>query len=199
MKLRGKIPHRGVRYCSRVLAPLAPALLCLTGYLIVLPIWTAIQDRSAQIDEKRSQYLRYKSFIQRAKHIHLEAQAHFLSRHRAHVFLASSPSIASSKLQTSLKVIASSKSIQLTSLRTLPSARNVGDRSIGVRVSMRGNWTQLQQIVHAIENAKPFMFVDAVAFSARRPATSAGKQQTLLDVQLDVRGQYEIEQKARGT
>ncbi len=199
MRLKGKIPRQWVRYCNRVGALLAPLLLGGLAYLIVLPIQTALQDRSAQIEEKRAQYLRYKSFIQRAGRIQPEALVQFLSKHRAHVFLASGPSIASSKLQSSLKLIASAKSIQITSLRTLPSTRKVDDRSIGVRVNMRGNLGQLQQIIHAIENAKPFMFVDAMALSARRSARAVGEQQTVLDAQLDVRGQYEIEQKAKGS
>ncbi len=69
-------------------------------------------------------------------------------------------SIVAAELQNRLRSIALAHGVEMNSANTLP-LRKLGSQAfVGLRVSFRGQLGDIQQIAHAIETEKPFLFIE---------------------------------------
>jgi general secretion pathway protein M len=97
--------------------------------------------------------------------------------------------IKASALQTLLSETAAARGVRLYSTRALPPRERDGLRFLGVGVQFQARIDQLRALMHAVEAARPFLFVEGLqihpldAYSPRDPEHGG-----LLDVRFDVFG-----------
>jgi hypothetical protein len=105
--------------------------------------------------------------------------------------------IINAELQTRLKGMVEAAGARLRSVRNLPPKVDAQLRYIGVHVQALGSMAAIHRAIHAIESAKPYLFVASATIRLAPPTSQAGApQEPLLEVQLDVFGALRAE--ARG-
>ena len=72
--------------------------------------------------------------------------------------------VVSADLQASLKSIASNAGVNLLGVRGLPGSRQQKLRMVAISVELEGSLAAMRDMVIAIENQTPFLFVTAASF-----------------------------------
>lgn len=94
------------------------------------------------------------------------------------------------ELQTKLRSLAVSHKTQLNSARTLPAKTVDGLTYIGLKLELRGDLRDIQQIIHGIETSEPFLFVEKLTLRPSnqpgfgRPPTSQNAAQLLAELDI---------------
>jgi hypothetical protein len=83
---------------------------------------------------------------------------------------------------------------KLRSVRNLPPRAETQMRYIGTHVEVLGSMAAIHRAIHAIESAKPYLFVTSTTIRLAPAVAQAGApQEPLLEVQLDVFGAMRTE------
>jgi len=72
--------------------------------------------------------------------------------------------VVSADLQATLKAIATNAGVNLLGIRGLPASRTQQLRMVAVNVELEGSLPAVRDMIVAIENQTPFLFVTAVSF-----------------------------------
>lgn len=94
------------------------------------------------------------------------------------------------ELQTKLRSLAVSHKAQLNSARTLPAKTVNGLTYIGLKLELRGDLKDIQQIIHGIETTEPFLFIEKLSLRSSnqanfgRPPLSPNAAQLLAELDI---------------
>ena len=185
--------HHATRIARRATAAgLLVGLLAAVWTLVVGPLWGQIDDGKARISAKREHLSRYLALAESEADVRAALEQVTTSNAGNQVFSAQSRAIAAADLQIRLTSLAAANRVSFRSARLLP-ARDESDAVlIGVRVHLSGGLREMQTVIHTIESAVPFMFIDAVQMTGGATRQVAGAiPQLKLDVQLDVYGLFQ--------
>jgi general secretion pathway protein M len=159
------------------------ALVCLA----VRPIIDLLAERDATITEQRGVVARLQGVIAQEARIatiarETDAQVQdFLSGTNEGVIIAD--------LQTRLKSIAEGSGARLRSVQALPPVSREQTRYVGSRLEISGPIGAIHRAVHAVESARPWLFVTTGSIKpspvANRAAVAA---EPVIDAQLDIFG-----------
>jgi hypothetical protein len=101
-------------------------------------------------------------------------------------------------LQTRLKSTIEQGGARLRSVRVLPGQTIDQVRYIGSRIEIYGSLPAIHRAIHAVEAAKPHLFIGGAVL---KPAPPAGKpgvaEEPIIEAQLDVFGATRIEASGR--
>jgi general secretion pathway protein M len=162
------------------------AVVVLITGLFVLPVRTFFDARDAQIIEQRETLARLQAIVAQESVVRAMAnqpvgQGEFLA--------GKNEGVINADLQTRLKGMVEAAGARLRSVRALQSQPDEHDRHIGSRIELSGNLQAIHRVIHAIESAKPYLFVGGAAI---RPAPPTGPkdlpQEPTLEAQFDVFG-----------
>jgi len=87
-----------------------------------------------------------------------------LDRYRGDFLNGAEDSIIVADLQTRLGSLIVAGGVELTSARAMPVKSRDGLDYLGLRLQLRGEMARIQQIMHAIETATPFLFIERAVF-----------------------------------
>lgn len=156
------------------------------------PVLNQIEVGKSQIDSKRQLLAKYLAIAQTNDSIDRALEQAKSHSSGGEVFTGSSAEIAAAELQSKLQSFAAANRIAFRSARPLTVRKDGDNTLIGVRVHFAGELRKMQQVVHTIENALPYMFIEAAQVTGgRNPAQNEAKPQILLNAQLDIYGVFQ--------
>lgn len=172
---------------------LAVAILALVIFTIIMltivPLWAMNRHYANNIDELDNRL----QILQRAVSASdgLRTQHEQLKRSLAgnrHYLQGNSDALAAANLQSTVKRLASARSMEVLSTQILPSKEEAGFTRVALKVRMRGTLDNTVQLMHGLETGQPYLFLDNVtirSYSRRRAGNAAGQ---LLNVDFDLIG-----------
>ena len=154
---------------------------------IILPVRQAFDERDADILERREILARWRAVAAQGPEV--QALATKITADHGEFLPGKNEGVVQADLQTRLKGMVEPAGARLRSIRGLQSKTEASARYVGARLDFHGNLQSVQRAVHAIESARPYLFVVA---SIMRPAAMTGPQaaaqEPTLEVQLEVYG-----------
>lgn len=172
------------------------ALLLIAAFWVVLPLWQDFADTRASADE-------YETALQKIAAsgrdpAALEAELARLKANRAAgpgLLAGPTDALASAQLQTRLKTATETVNGVFRSVQTLPVHDEGPFRRVAVRAQMTVRLGELLRILHDLESASPFLFLDQVSVRAvtttvraARSAPPGDGQEPNLEVGFEVYG-----------
>lgn len=194
-------------FCLAVLATalLLPLLLLAA---ILIPWMSRIAEFDTDIARNRDQLQRYQRLVATLPTLQAELeQARANDAFEAFYFKAPTEALAGAQLQTRIQEIVTGASGRLISTQILPPETQETPPRIRVRTQIQGSTQTVMEMLHRLEQARPFLFVERLSVrSSARPMTAGGppmmnrrlsaNQGGELTVRLDLYG-FILEQQAR--
>lgn len=129
------------------------AILLLVLFVIA-PVIGHFTSRSEEISESASQLARFQALARNAKALMKKTPQ------AGDPFLAGNEErVVSADLQASLKAMATASGVRLLGIRGLPTSRYQQLRMVTVNVELQGPLPSVRNLLLAIENQMPFLFV----------------------------------------
>lgn len=150
--MRSKIP-RGALFLAFNLA----AVLFIVIFLLT-PVLGHFAGRSDEISESAAQLAHFRKIMRGAG-----SPATKASQGGDPFLPGTEERVVSADLQASLKTIASNTGVNLLGVRGLPGRRHQQVRLVAVSVELEGSLAAVRDMVVAIENQTPFLFVTAAS------------------------------------
>ena len=129
---------------------------------LLTPVLGHFTDRSEEISESAAQLAHFRK-IARSVSAPAGKASHKASQGVDAFLPGTEERVASADLQASLKSIAGSAGVNLLGIRGLPGSRYQQLRMVAVSVELEGSLAAVRDMVVAIENQTPFLFVTAAA------------------------------------
>lgn len=134
------------------------SFLFLTVIFLFAPVLAHFASRSEDISENAAQLAHFRKLARSADRLTGGPKA-------VDSFLAGGEErVASADLQANLKVIATNAGVTLLGIRGLPGGRAQQLRMIAVGMELEGSLAAVRDMITAIENQTPFLFVTAASF-----------------------------------
>lgn len=175
-----------VRRLTFVGGNLAAAVLVVCT--VVLPVWSFFSDREDDIASKQAFLARLNAVAGQQASVQKLVQQSEAQGDRGE-FLTGVPSIITADIQTKLKGMAAAAGAQTRSVQGLPLKVEGQLRYIGARIDIQGPLQSVQRTLHAIESAKPYLFITEAII---KPALPMGRPdapgEPVIQAQLDVFG-----------
>lgn len=193
--LTSALLHQYRTIFSRFAALSLVALVCIGVWTLLLkPLTSQIEAGDATIEEKRERLARYLAVASGSDEILGALKAIGNKQTGAEAFLAKSEAIAAAALQARVASFAAANRVTLRSARPLQRREEEDAVLIGMRVHLSGELRSMQHILHTIENAIPFMFIEAAQMTGGPNRPPAGQSpELMMDVQLDIYGIFAAE------
>jgi general secretion pathway protein M len=165
--------------------------------LVVMPIHGGFVDREEQIAAQRATLARLQAIVAQESAVQTASKTH--SAADAGDFLpGKNEGVINADLQTRLKGTIEQAGARQRSVRVLPGQTVDQVRYIGSRVEIYGSLPAIQRAVHAIEAAKPHLFVTGAVLKSAPPAGRPGvSEEPIVEAQLDIFGATRIEASGR--
>jgi hypothetical protein len=186
-------------------APLTRRLLFLLGnlaaglaivYACVVPVSGLLADRDREIARQRLILARLQAAVA-AREASVPSAAKRAPVGEAEFLTGKTDGAIGAGLQTRLKGMVEAAGARLRSIRNLPPKSEGHTRYIGSHVEAFGSIAAIQRAVHAIESARPYLFVAGATLRHTAPVGPAGaSQEPVIQAQLDVVGAMRIEEPA---
>lgn len=158
----------------------------LVYFLIVGPVIDLAREYSDSVQDLEFRLARYRrvaaekdSWARRAQEIKQKSSVseHYISRDTA--------ALASADLQTLIKETVNNSGGELISTQVTPEQQEDQLTRISVRVRMNGSTRALRDVLHAIETAKPLLWVDSVNLRPIRMPLRPGQKGTTDRLSID--------------
>jgi general secretion pathway protein M len=158
----------------------------------VLPIRDFFAERDQQIIEHRMALARLRTVARQEAAV--QAAAAKGAVHHGEFLIGKAEGVISADLQTRLKGMTEAAGAKLRSVRALPAQSGEQTKYVGSRIEIFGPLGAIHRAVHAIESARPYLFVKGAAIRLSPPIGQIGvPQEPIMEAQLDVFGAVEIE------
>ncbi len=182
-------------------ALLWPALLVLA---VALPWWQQHQALEADYERGADQLFRYQRLVATLPGLRAElAREQANDDFKAFYFDAETPALAGARLQSEVQEMVRTAGAQPISTQILPVSAEEQPPRVRIRTQLQGATDELLEVLHRIESARPFLFVDQMSIrstmprarniarrNVRRPVRPSATQQRVgqLTVRLDIFG-----------
>jgi general secretion pathway protein M len=169
-------------------------LLFLAG--ILLPWTSQIAELNERIATGEDQLARYRRLLQTLPGLQAELeQVRNNDAFKAFYFSAPTPALAGAQLQSQVQAIVTTAKGSLVSTQLLPEEKSENPPRVRVRTQIQGSTETLLDVLHQIEQARPFLFVEQLSIrSSARPDLPDGPRRMPrsptgeLTVRLDIFG-----------
>ncbi|HXH03627.1 MAG TPA: type II secretion system protein GspM [Candidatus Competibacteraceae bacterium] len=155
---------------QRLLALALLLAVLASGYVLVQRVLLAkYQLYEETLDELQARLVRYTALVEQRPQLEARIQALRQDQSVATQLLErTSPNLAATALQQHLKQAVESNGGSLLSTQILPAANEGGFTRIGLRAQINADVPTLQKLLHALESARPLLFVDNLQINAQR-------------------------------
>jgi len=189
MRLRGHFDRRRLSFLLGNLAACAFLL-----FAIVLPLNAGFAERDATIAGELTRLARLRAVVAQAARVRAIMADTSAQLHGGELLTGGHENVISADLQTRLKAMTESAGAQARAAAALPLKVSDDIRYIGARIELSGSIQSIRQAVHAIESARPYLFITAATIKG---APTFGGQppvaEPALQAQLDVFGAIQID------
>lgn len=168
-------------------------LLALVAFvlLVISPIRAALMDGEAEIARQAETLARYRALAHHKAEAPSSAEAQFA---REAFLTGPNEGVAAANLQARLQAVSTSFGARLRSVQGLASKSEGSLRFIGARLEIFGPLPAVHGAIHAIEAAKPFLFVTAATLKLSPTVTLPGNAaEPILEAQIDILGAFRQE------
>jgi general secretion pathway protein M len=140
---------------------LVPSLV-LASFLA--PALMRMERLDTAIEERRDELARYRRLIATLPNLRAELeQVRSNEDFKAFYFEASTPALAGAELQQKVQEIVNAAAGRLISTQLLPEQKDESPPRVRIRAQIQGSTDTLTDVLYAIEEARPFLFVDQVS------------------------------------
>jgi general secretion pathway protein M len=150
------------------------ATVLVPGLVIVALVWPLIQ-RNAELDgeiaSRQQQIVHYRRLLGSLPRLRAELEQERSNEDfKAFYYDADTPALAGAQLQSELQDMSRAADARLINTQFLPSGADEQPPRVRIRTQLRGDTEDLLDVVYAIEQARPFLFIDqmSVRSTARR-------------------------------
>jgi general secretion pathway protein M len=171
------------------------AAVAAIGGLVVWPLCDVFAARDAHIAEQRAVLARLDGIIAQEARIQAVGRDTDAQVQGAEFLHGPNDGVISAEMQTRLKAFTESSGARLRSVQALPPANREQLRHIGVRLEISGPIAAVQRVVHAVETAKPYLFVSAASLKLAPTTVRPGSAEPVIDAQLDIVGAVHSESR----
>jgi len=166
--------------------------------LAILPIRSFFDERDAQIAEKRAILARLSAVAAQESSVQALARQTEAAKNQNELLRGTNDGVINADLQTRLKAMVQATGARLRSVRNLPPSASDEIKYIGAQVEISGPIRAIHQTVHAIESAKPYLFIVGAVIKPApqinpQAANGGGSVEPALDAQLDIVGAVQPE------
>jgi general secretion pathway protein M len=165
----------------------SPGIFCATAWVVAILVPLTLlagimipwANQLARLDQRiatsEEQLVRYRRLVQSLPGLKAELeQVRTNDAFKEFYFKAPTPSLAGAQLQSQVQEIVTSAKGRLVSTQLLPEEKNQNPPSVRVRTQIQGTTEVLLDVLHQIEQARPFLFVEQVSVrSSARPQLPA--------------------------
>lgn len=154
----------------------APRTFCVLGWLLLIlvpglvlasflvPALVRMDRLDTSIEERRDELVRYRRLIATLPNLRAELeQVRSNEDFKAFYFEASTPALAGAELQQKVQDIVTAAAGRLISTQLLPEQKDEHPPRVRIRAQIQGSTDTLMDVLYAIEEARPFLFVDQVS------------------------------------
>jgi general secretion pathway protein M len=179
-----------MRRMSKTVSRIA-ALGLLAGVLAVLvlgvamPIVQRFQDLAQAIEDQRLQRDQYGAVAAQGANLRTLEQQRQAELALGEFLPGDSELAVQASLQTTLTGLAQASGVRIRSARKLPERERAPFKLAGMGLNLTTDVASVQKILHAIETARPYLFVEALDISPLGGANPPPGQR-MLEVRLDV-------------
>ena len=159
------------------LSPVTRKLLAVTLLvLLVFGAWSLVAEPilarhdlyRQQIEETEALRARYRSVIGTEAALRRElALLEETATASGGLLEADSPNLGAADIQTQIKAFVDASGASLKSMGNVPPESREGFQRVATRVNVVSDTRALQQVLHDIETARPYLFVDNLSVRAR--------------------------------
>jgi hypothetical protein len=187
--LNAPLPRRVLFLLGNLAAGLAIVYAC------VVPASELFADRDREIARQRLTLARLQAVAARGASV--EPAAKPAPVPGAEFLTGKADGAIGAELQTRLKTMVEASGAKLRSIRNLPPKSEAHTRHIGSHVEAFGTIAAIQRAVHAIESARPYLFVAGATLRHTAPVgPAAAAQEPVIEAQFDVVGVIRIAEPA---
>jgi hypothetical protein len=162
--------------------------------LVALPIFDLFADRDSKIAERRMILARLEAVAGQDANVRSMALRPDAQLQAGEFLTGPSEGVINADLQTRLKGFAEAAGARLRSGQSMPVKASEQVRYTGSRIDMAGSLQSIQKAIHAIESAKPYLFVTGAVLKPALPTNRPGiVEEPTLQAQLDIIGPMLIE------
>ena len=153
-----------------------PRTFCALGWLLLIlvpglvlasflvPALVRMDRLDTAIEERRDELVRYRRLIATLPNLRAELeQVRSNEDFKAFYFEASTPALAGAELQQKVQEIVTAAAGRLISTQLLPEQQDEHPPRVRIRAQIQGSTDTLMDVLYAIEEARPFLFVDQVS------------------------------------
>jgi general secretion pathway protein M len=174
------------------------AIMLVAYWLWVIPLWDVFADRDARIAEQRALLGRLEGVAARESAVQDLARNAAVEINRGELLTGANDGVVGADLQTRLKAITEAGGARLQSVQSLPATHNGAVKYVGARIELIGTLAAIQRAIHAVESAKPYLFVTAASLkSSSAIARPNVAEEPVVDTQLEVFGALRAEGAVR--
>jgi len=147
-------------------------------FVVVAPIVSHFSSQSDVISEKADQLSQFQTVVIKAKSLMDELPQ------AANPFLSGQEErVVSADLQANLRSIVGAAGVRFLSIRGLPSGRPQQTKMVAVELELEGALPAIHNVIEAIENQTPFLFVTSALFR-----NSSEPSESLIRTELTIQG-----------
>ena len=163
--------------------------------LVVMPIHGGFADREEQIAAQRATLARLQAIAAQESAVQTASKTHSAAD-MGDFLPGKNEGVVNADLQTRLKGTIEQAGARQRSVRTLSGQTVDQVRYLGSRIEIHGSLPAIQRAIHALEAAKPHLFVTGAVL---KPVPSTGKpaEEPVVEAQLDIFGATRIEASSR--
>lgn len=168
------------------------ALLAALWTLVVVPIGARFESYEQSIARSEALLARYLRIGAARDELRAELERVREKQESMSGFLKGpSVELVAAELQNKVKGLIEASGGELNSIQTLPESMEHGFRKVEIRAIMTIDTPALRQVLHALETANPYLFLDNVDIRAQRKRAESASG---LQVRYDVYGYMQVEE-----
>jgi hypothetical protein len=188
--MRGRLDKRQQRGLLFVIGHVA--MLGIVIAVLIMPILSFFADRDARIDQKLNVLARLTAMAAQAAPVQSMVSDIKAQVRSGEFYSGSNENVISANIQTQLKTMVESAGARPRAVQALP-GKAIGDlRYAGSRIDIYGPLPSIMRALHAIENAKPYLFVRGATLRMQPPARRDMPEEPVMQAELDVFGAIRI-------
>ncbi|HQW38786.1 MAG TPA: type II secretion system protein GspM [Usitatibacteraceae bacterium] len=158
--------------------------------VVALPLWLAHRHYDEALDDLGSRLVRYERLAAARPALQAKLEAVRAVGSRKYFLKAAAASLAAAEIQERARQFVEGNGGRLISVQVAQPKEDGRFRQVTVTVQANANIFATRKILHAIESAEPYLFVDAMTIRAQVPPAfkPAPGFEPEMFVQLDVSG-----------
>ncbi|MBR1241926.1 hypothetical protein JQ620_17495 [Bradyrhizobium sp. AUGA SZCCT0274] len=168
------------------------AACALLVYVFVLPIIDMFADRDSRIEEQGRVLARLTAIAAQAGNVQSNVSDTRTQLQGGEFLAGPNENVVSADLQTKLKTMTEGAGARSRAVQTLPVKAVDQIRYAGSRIEIYGSLQSILRAVHAIESAKPYLFITGANLKTLTPVRQGGSEEPVVQAQLDVFGAMQI-------